>query len=196
MNTERALTKAPDKRRQWLRVRLHVPPRDANQTRSLLSVARSLNESKSRQWTTTAQSAFSFKIEPISDSMLNRSFVSLLIFPTGKLTITNASNAGHRCTANNNQRPAARRVFCILSNVMRHRSKLPFLVKSRSSMEHSFRTGATVPSSGIYQVVHKEHRLPEEVILIGGAQFPRCSKCDGLVMFSLGLPVQALNGIL
>jgi hypothetical protein len=98
---ERVLTKAPDKRRQWLRVRLHVPLRDANQTRSRLSVARSWKESKSQQWTMTAQSGLCSKTEPISHSMLNRSFVSRPIFPTGKLTTTDASNAGHRCTANN-----------------------------------------------------------------------------------------------
>jgi hypothetical protein len=95
-----SLTKAPDKRRQWLRVSLHVPARDANQTRSLLSVARSLKESKSRPWTMTAQSESFSKTEPISDSMLSRSFASLPIFPIGKLTTTNASNAGHLCTAN------------------------------------------------------------------------------------------------
>jgi hypothetical protein len=42
-----------------------------------------------------------------------------------------------------------------------------------------------VPTTGIYKVVHAEHRLPHEVILIGGDSFPRCSKCDVLVRFEL-----------
>jgi hypothetical protein len=107
VNADTPLTKAPDKRRQWLRVSLHVPARDANQTRSLLSVARSLSESKSQPWTTTSQSGLCSKTERISHSMLSRSFASLPIFPTGKLTITNASNAGHLCTANNQTRRKA-----------------------------------------------------------------------------------------
>jgi len=78
-----------------------APARDANQTRSLLSVAKSLSESKSQQWTMIAQSGLCSKTEPISHSMLSRSFASRPITQTGKLTTTNASNAGHLCAANN-----------------------------------------------------------------------------------------------
>jgi hypothetical protein len=111
-----SLTKAPHWEAQWLPQRvLHVPTRDARKTRSLLFAERSLNESKSQQWTTIAQSAFSSKIEPISVSMLNRSCGSRLIFPTGKLTTTDASNAGHLSAQNDdssnlNTEPAERRV--------------------------------------------------------------------------------------
>jgi hypothetical protein len=108
--TDAALTKAPVRRRHWLPLSLPVHARDANQTRSLLFGARSLNESKFRPWTTTAQSGFSSRIEPTSGSILNRSFASGPITQTGKLTTTNASNAGHLCAANNS-RPAERRVL-------------------------------------------------------------------------------------
>ena len=46
-----------------------------------------------------------------------------------------------------------------------------------------FKTGQNVPESGIYRVVHSEHRLPHEVTLLKGEAFPRCSKCADLVEF-------------
>jgi hypothetical protein len=49
-------------------------------------------------------------------------------------------------------------------------------------------TGQEVPSSGIYRVVHAEHRLPTEVVLIAGNKFPRCGKCANAVEFELIKP--------
>jgi hypothetical protein len=46
-------------------------------------------------------------------------------------------------------------------------------------------TGQEVPSSGIYRVVHAEHKLPTEVMLIAGNRFPRCGKCANAVRFEL-----------
>lgn len=51
--------------------------------------------------------------------------------------------------------------------------------------KRQYSTGEAVPVSGIYNVVHSEHRVPHEVILISGDRFPRCSKCDRLVKFEL-----------
>ena len=48
-----------------------------------------------------------------------------------------------------------------------------------------WKTGALVPRSGIYTVRHSEHRLPREVTLLHGEQFPRCSGCDAAVSFRL-----------
>jgi hypothetical protein len=48
-----------------------------------------------------------------------------------------------------------------------------------------FKTGATVPESGIYRVFHSAHRLPHEVTLFRGNFFPRCSKCQDEVVFEL-----------
>jgi hypothetical protein len=48
-----------------------------------------------------------------------------------------------------------------------------------------FKTGATVPESGIYRVFHNAHRLPHEVTLFRGNLFPRCSKCQDDVVFEL-----------
>jgi hypothetical protein len=47
------------------------------------------------------------------------------------------------------------------------------------------RTGYTVPSSGIYRVIHSQHRLPSEVTLLSEQSFPRCSKCAEPVYFEL-----------
>jgi hypothetical protein len=111
-NTNAPLTLSPTRQAIWLRPRLlHVPARDASQTHSPLSGARSWNESKSQQWTTIAPLGLCSKTEPISGSTLSRSFASLPIFPIGKLTTTNASNAGHLSALNNplcvtNHKPA------------------------------------------------------------------------------------------
>jgi hypothetical protein len=51
-----------------------------------------------------------------------------------------------------------------------------------------FRTGETIKESGIYRVYHNQHRLPHEVTLLQGQQFPRCAKCDDAVMFELVQP--------
>ena len=48
-----------------------------------------------------------------------------------------------------------------------------------------FKTGATVPESGIYRVFHTAHRLPHEVTLFRENMFPRCSKCKDEVVFEL-----------
>lgn len=56
---------------------------------------------------------------------------------------------------------------------------------AKENKPHLHATGATVPTMGIYSVCHTEHRLPHEVILVGGDYFPRCSKCGVAVTFLL-----------
>lgn len=48
-----------------------------------------------------------------------------------------------------------------------------------------FRTEERIAQSGIYQVIHKKHRLPHEVTLLRDEQFPRCAKCQDAVKFRL-----------
>jgi hypothetical protein len=64
-----------------------------------------------------------------------------------------------------------------------------FLVKSAATgmaeQEMTFRTGERIARSGIYQVIHRKHRLPHEVTLVKDQIFPRCAKCDGEVRFRL-----------
>jgi hypothetical protein len=48
-----------------------------------------------------------------------------------------------------------------------------------------YRTGQKIPQSGIYKVIHSEHRLPHDVTLISGEVFPRCASCGNHVQFEL-----------
>lgn len=57
-----------------------------------------------------------------------------------------------------------------------------------------YRTGGEIPTSGIYLVRHKKHRLPHEVTLLRGETFPSCVKCDDAVEFELVRGVQLPPG--
>jgi len=71
------------------------------------------------------------------------------------------------------------------------RAKQPklFLVKSAATamgeQQSTFRTGERITRSGIYQVIHRKHRLPHEVTLLKEQIFPRCAKCQDQVRFQL-----------
>jgi hypothetical protein len=49
----------------------------------------------------------------------------------------------------------------------------------------TFKTGQQIPDSGVYKVIHQQHRLPHEVTLLKGETFPRCTKCGDRVEFEL-----------
>jgi hypothetical protein len=53
-------------------------------------------------------------------------------------------------------------------------------------------TGAVVPETGIYRVVHSPHRLPHEVVILKGQRFPKCQKCASKVHFELVHPAPDL----
>ncbi|HEV2964748.1 MAG TPA: hypothetical protein VG649_23170 [Candidatus Angelobacter sp.] len=70
--------------------------------------------------------------------------------------------------------------------LMGYPKKRSFLVHSSSAIpENRFQTGRVAPETGIYRVVHNNHRLPHEVVILRGQIFPRCSKCFGSVLFEL-----------
>jgi len=54
-----------------------------------------------------------------------------------------------------------------------------------SIAEGTWKTGAFVPRTGTYAVVHSGHRLPAEVTLVQGERFPRCQACENPVAFAL-----------
>jgi hypothetical protein len=54
-------------------------------------------------------------------------------------------------------------------------------------------SGQKVPSSGIYQVRHKKHRLPHQVTLLRDQQFPPCARCGNAVQFKVIRLVDALD---
>jgi hypothetical protein len=55
-----------------------------------------------------------------------------------------------------------------------------------------FRPGDQVPVTGIYSVMHYQHRVPHDVFATGGEEFPRCHRCGDRVSFAL---VQSANRI-
>jgi len=52
-------------------------------------------------------------------------------------------------------------------------------------MADLYKSADMIPESGIYSVVHAQHRLPHEVTLIGGQTFPPCGQCHEDVRFEL-----------
>jgi hypothetical protein len=51
--------------------------------------------------------------------------------------------------------------------------------------ESPYRPGDPVPQSGVYRVVHLDHRAEHEATLLDGSVFPRCTKCGEDVRFHL-----------
>jgi hypothetical protein len=56
-----------------------------------------------------------------------------------------------------------------------------------------FISGQRVPASGIYEIRHKKHRLPQEVTLLRDQQFPPCQQCGTAVQFKVVRLVDALD---
>jgi hypothetical protein len=54
-------------------------------------------------------------------------------------------------------------------------------------MDTTYTPGDTVPSSGIYEVIHglDENKKPHEVIALQGEVFPTCQTCQRQVKFKL-----------
>jgi hypothetical protein len=63
--------------------------------------------------------------------------------------------------------------------------KLRLLARPDMPEKKQFRCGEKILESGIYRVVHRDHRLPHEVTLLRGQLFPKCTKCENLVYFEL-----------
>ncbi|HZI56262.1 MAG TPA: hypothetical protein VFF39_05780 [Verrucomicrobiae bacterium] len=59
-------------------------------------------------------------------------------------------------------------------------------------MAQLYKSSDIIPISGVYQVIHAQHRLPHEVTLIDGQTFPPCGKCHEEVRFQL---VRELPGL-
>ncbi len=51
--------------------------------------------------------------------------------------------------------------------------------------EKEFRPGERIPGSGVYLVVHREHRPTHEATLVTGKPFPVCARCGAGVRFRL-----------
>ena len=47
-----------------------------------------------------------------------------------------------------------------------------------------YRSGQRVPQTGLYRVIHYQHRLPHDAVLTQSDQFPQCNKCGLRVAFT------------
>jgi hypothetical protein len=59
------------------------------------------------------------------------------------------------------------------------------LSKRKPGMDLLYKSSEMIPESGVYRVIHAQHRLPHEVTLIAGQVFPPCAKCREEVRFQL-----------
>ncbi|HEV2991813.1 MAG TPA: hypothetical protein VG759_25480 [Candidatus Angelobacter sp.] len=53
-----------------------------------------------------------------------------------------------------------------------------------------YKPGEAVPKSGIYRVLHKNHRDPHETSLQSEQVFPACKQCGTMVKFELLLAAE------
>jgi hypothetical protein len=51
--------------------------------------------------------------------------------------------------------------------------------------EKVFKPGEKAPQSGIYKVLHYQHRLYHEVTILAGQSLPACRRCGNEVRFQL-----------
>ncbi len=57
----------------------------------------------------------------------------------------------------------------------------------------TLRPGDTVSASGIYRVIHLQHRVPHDVLAIHGEELPPCRTCAGEVRFALVQPLSTVT---
>ena len=56
---------------------------------------------------------------------------------------------------------------------------------TKPMQDNGYRPGDSVRESGVYRVVHQQHRGDHEATLLDGGQFPRCTHCGEGVRFFL-----------
>jgi hypothetical protein len=59
-----------------------------------------------------------------------------------------------------------------------------------SSSPRQYAPQERVPISGVYRVMHDQHRADHLVTAIFGEDFPRCRKCGNLVRFQLWMEIE------
>ena len=58
-------------------------------------------------------------------------------------------------------------------------------MQGASKAEQHFQPGETVPKSGVYTVLHYQHRLQHPATIFKGDRFPQCTRCGTAVRFVL-----------
>jgi hypothetical protein len=59
------------------------------------------------------------------------------------------------------------------------------MASAANSDLRAYRPGQMVPISGIYTVIHLDHRAPHEAVAVRGDLFPACRICKGQVRFHI-----------
>ncbi len=59
--------------------------------------------------------------------------------------------------------------------------------------ENVFKPGEKAPQSGIYKVLHYQHRLYHEVTILAGQELPACRRCGKDVRFQLVSPATPVD---
>ncbi len=62
-----------------------------------------------------------------------------------------------------------------------------------SKAEKVFRAGDLAPDSGVYSVVHEDHRPTHAATVFKGERFPACSRCGDRVRFVLSRPAVLIS---
>lgn len=58
--------------------------------------------------------------------------------------------------------------------------------------QDTYRAHEKVPQTGLYRVLHYQHRLPHSVVMRQGQHFPACNKCGERVSFKLSRMAEPL----
>lgn len=66
-------------------------------------------------------------------------------------------------------------------------------MQGASKAEQAFKAGEHAPESGVYTVVHADHRRAHAATIFKGERFPLCGKCGDKVRFVLYRPAALIS---
>ena len=66
-------------------------------------------------------------------------------------------------------------------------------MQGASKAEQVFQPGETVPESGVYTVLHEQHREKHSATIFKGDRFPQCARCGNEVRFMLSRPAALIS---
>lgn len=66
-------------------------------------------------------------------------------------------------------------------------------MQGTSKAEQVFQPGEVVPESGVYTVMHAEHRQRHSATIFKGDRFPQCTRCGNAVRFMLARPAIVIS---
>src|SRR5262249_9445462 len=107
-----------------------------------------------------------------------------IILDRGKIAAQNTALSPSVTSQNPRTRQESRRCAPVFSGTFVPGAEMR-MARKVVPIDAGLKTGAPVPRSGIYSVRHSEHRLPEEVTLLRGEEFPRCAGCESPFLFRL-----------